>query len=125
MGMIPVGFSDVQETGREEVGFRFHDICSPGLELLKFYDKGWCYMLITKNNLYEVVFENQDARLLIEDVVTSTSACLYYYHDFVITVELALTIWHRAVQADAEEMPYSVSFLDCLQRSRRPVLRYA
>lgn len=82
-------------------------------------------MLITKNNLNEVVFENQDARLLIEDVVTGTSACLYYYHEFVITVELALTIWHRAVRADAEEMPYSVSFLDCLQRSERPELLYA
>ena len=33
-------------------------------------------MKITKDNLNEVLFENQDARLLIEDVVTHTSANL-------------------------------------------------
>ena len=35
-------------------------------------------MKITKDNLNEVMFENQDARLLIEDVVTHTGASLYY-----------------------------------------------
>ena len=34
-------------------------------------------MKITKYNLNEVLFENQDARLLIEDVVTHTGASLY------------------------------------------------
>ena len=47
-------------------------------------------MKITKDNLNEVLFENQDARLLIADVVTHTSANLYYYHDIEITVQKAL-----------------------------------
>lgn len=38
-------------------------------------------MKIRKDNLNEVMFENHDTRLLIEDVVTHTSANLYYYHD--------------------------------------------
>ena len=29
----------------------------------------------------KLLFENHDARLLIEDVVTHTSVNLYYYHD--------------------------------------------
>ena len=33
-------------------------------------------MMITKNNLNCVTFENEDARLLILDVVSHTSACL-------------------------------------------------
>ena len=50
-------------------------------------------MKITRDNLDEVMFENHDARLLIEDVVSHTSANLYYYHDIEITVEKALDIW--------------------------------
>ena len=69
-------------------------------------------MLITRHNLNEVLFENHDARLLIEDVVTSTSVCLYYYHDIEITVKMALDIWHRANEADHSENSYSVSFLN-------------
>ena len=69
-------------------------------------------MKITKDNLNEVLFENQDARLLIADVVTHTSANLYYYHDIEITVQKALDIWHKAQAADGEENGfYSVSFL--------------
>lgn len=49
-------------------------------------------MKITKDNLNEVLFENHDARLLIADVVTHTSANLYYYHDIEITVQKALDI---------------------------------
>ena len=65
-------------------------------------------MKITKDNLNEVLFENQDA-----DVVTHTSANLYYYHDVEITVQKALDIWHKAQAADEEEDGfYSVSFLD-------------
>ena len=60
-------------------------------------------MKITKDNLNEVLFENQDARLLIADVVTHTSANLYYYHDIEITVQKALDIWHKAQAADGEE----------------------
>ena len=33
---------------------------------------------------------------LIADVVTHTSANLYYYHDIEITVQKALDIWHKA-----------------------------
>ena len=70
-------------------------------------------MKITKNNLNEVMFENQDARLLIEDVVTHTGASLYYYHDMEITVQRALDIWYKAQAADEEAHSfYSVSFLD-------------
>ena len=70
-------------------------------------------MKITKDNLNEVLFENQDARLLIADVVAHTSANLYYYHDVEITVQKALDIWHKAQAADEEEEGfYSVSFLD-------------
>lgn len=59
-------------------------------------------MKITRDNLDEVQFENQDARLLIEDVVVSTSASLYYYHDGEITVQKALEIWYKAQAADSE-----------------------
>lgn len=70
-------------------------------------------MKITKNNLREVIFENEDARLLIEDVVTHTTANLYYYHDMEITVRMALDIWHKAAAADEDSGDfYSVSFLD-------------
>ena len=60
-------------------------------------------MKITKDNLNEVMFENQDARLLIEDVVTHTGASLYYYHDMEITVHRALDIWYKAMGAEEEE----------------------
>ena len=73
-------------------------------------------MVITKDNLCEVIFENQDAKLLIEDVATNTSACLYYYHDIIITVEVALKIWYRATKADDEGVSYTVSFFDYLEK---------
>lgn len=69
-------------------------------------------MIVTKNNLNQIVFENQDAKLLIQDVVSHTTANLYYYFDTEITVQMALSIWKRAHQAMVEEVPYSVSFLD-------------
>ena len=69
-------------------------------------------MTITKDNLDEILFENQDARLLIQDVVTNTSANLYYYHDVEISVRMAIEIYNRAYQADEEDRFYSVSFLD-------------
>lgn len=80
-------------------------------------------MKITKDNLNEVMFENHDARLLIEDVVTSTSANLYYYHDIEITVQKALEIWYKAQTADEGEIigQYSVSFLD-FAKERMPEL---
>lgn len=60
-------------------------------------------MKITRDSLHEVIFENQDARLLIEDVVTHTSANLYYYHGMEISVRKALDIWYKAMAADEEE----------------------
>lgn len=44
-------------------------------------------MKITQSNLNEIIFENQDAKLLIEDVASHTSINLYYYHDTEITVK--------------------------------------
>ncbi len=67
-------------------------------------------MLITKNNLNEVLFENQDARLLIEEVVTHTGASLYYYHDIVISAMTAISIYQKALKADEENHPYTISF---------------
>ena len=52
-------------------------------------------MKLTRNNLNEVLFENHDARLLIEDVVSHTQAGIYYYHDVEITLQAALKIWNR------------------------------
>ena len=72
-------------------------------------------MKITKDNLNEVMFENQDARLLIEDVVTHTGASLYYYHDTEITVRKALDIWYKAMDAEDEE-DRPVSLLDFSNR---------
>lgn len=69
-------------------------------------------MMITRNNLNEILFENQDARLLIERVVSHTQATLYYYHDDEITVEKALEIYNRAVRAEEEGASPSLSFLD-------------
>ncbi|WP_349947958.1 hypothetical protein ABFV83_05650 [Lacrimispora sp. BS-2] len=69
-------------------------------------------MMITRNNLNEILFENQDARLLIERVVSRTQATLYYYHDVEITVEKALEIYNRAVRAEEEDGACCVSFLD-------------
>ena len=68
-------------------------------------------MIITRANLNEVLFENHDARLLIEEVVTNTSANLYYYHEVEISVKMAIDIYNRAHQADEEERFYSVSVL--------------
>lgn len=70
-------------------------------------------MMITKTNLNRVTFENEDARLLILDVVTHTSACLYYYDtDIEITVFMALRIRERAYKADQQTSIYSVSLMD-------------
>lgn len=68
-------------------------------------------MKITKDNLNEVMFENQDARLLIEDVVTHTGASLYYYHDMEITVQRALDIWYKAMGAEGRRTGLSRSLI--------------
>lgn len=82
-------------------------------DLLEAYlERGGSLMKITRSNLNEVLFENQDARLLIEDVVSHTQADLYYYHDVEITLQTALKIWNKANEAEKNERVYRVSFLD-------------
>ena len=76
-------------------------------------------MKLTRNNLNEVLFENHDARLLIEDVVSHTQAGIYYYHDVEITLQAALKIWNRANEAEQNETPYHASFLE-FERECRP-----
>lgn len=78
-------------------------------------------MMVTKNNLNEILFENQDAKLLIEDVVSHTQACLYYYNGVEVTLQNALNIWNRAMRAEEDDRAYSVSFLD-LGRNSVPEL---
>ncbi len=70
-------------------------------------------MTITKETINQVTFENEDARLLILDVISHTSACLYYYDtDIEITVFMALKIRERAYKADEKEGFYSISLLN-------------
>lgn len=81
-------------------------------------------MMITNKTLNQVTFENEDARLLISDVISHTSACLYYYDtDIEITVFMALKIRERAYKADKRDGFYSISLLDSkhipLKESRR------
>lgn len=52
-------------------------------------------MMITKENLSDAVYENENAKLLIEDVVENTGVCIYYSHDSEITVAMALDIWYK------------------------------
>lgn len=78
-------------------------------------------MMITKNNLNEVLFENQDARLLIESVVSYTQAALYYYRGVEITVEDALKIYNRAVRAEEEEAEYGLVFPGFSEQGEKPV----
>lgn len=70
-------------------------------------------MKITKSNLSEVMFENEDARLLILDVVSHTEANIYYYHDYEITVQTALDVWYRAMEAKSSNT-FSLSVLDII-----------
>lgn len=65
-------------------------------------------MKMTKDNLNSVIFENQNARLLIEDVITHTCASLYYYHEREVTEAEAFKIWRDATAAgeDYKEADY-------------------
>lgn len=74
-------------------------------------------MKIRKNNLNNILFENHDARLLIEDVIPHTSEDLYSCHDTEITLGKALDIWYKAQDTEYsmdndKEESYGVSFLD-------------
>lgn len=52
-------------------------------------------MMITKDNLYDATYENEDTRLLIQDVVTNTGMGIYYSQDAEITLAMALDIWYK------------------------------
>lgn len=56
-------------------------------------------MLLTKENLDECMFENHDAKLLIEDIVTRTEASVYYYGTE-ISLSTALKLWNKADKAE-------------------------
>ena len=72
-------------------------------------------MMLTQENISDVIFENEDARLLIDDVIKNTSAVIYYYTGVEITVANAIKIWNRAMKADRDILdrtPYSISFIN-------------
>ncbi len=61
-------------------------------------------MIITADNLSEVIFENHDAKLLIEDVVKNTEAVIYFYSGMEMRVSTAIKIWHKAQRAYSNGM---------------------
>lgn len=71
-------------------------------------------MMLTQDNLTYDMFENEDARLLILDVLKNTAATIYYYDGIEITVLSAIKIWNRAMKTRQEtgNQYYSVSFID-------------
>ena len=70
-------------------------------------------MIITKTNLNQITFENEDARLLLLDVVSHTNACLSYCDtEIEITAFMALKIRERAYKADRQNSIYRISLLD-------------
>lgn len=75
-------------------------------------------MIITTENLNEILFENQDARLLIEDVVRNTEAVIYYYSGIEIRTTAAIKIWNRASRLGEQNQPYSVSVLDFVRAKK-------
>lgn len=75
-------------------------------------------MIITTENLNEILFENQDARLLIEDVVKNTEAVVYYYSGIEIRTITAIKIWNRAMRMEEQNEAYSVSMLDFIRSKK-------
>lgn len=75
-------------------------------------------MIITMENLNEVLFENQDARLLIEDVVKNTEAVVYYYSGIEIRTMAAIKIWRRAMSLEEQNESYCVSMLDFVRSKK-------
>lgn len=70
-------------------------------------------MIITKTNLNQITFENEDARLLLLDVVSHTNACLSYCNtEIEITAFMALKIRERAYKADRQNFIYRISLLN-------------
>lgn len=52
-------------------------------------------MMITKDNLYDVTYENENTRLLITDVVNGSNMNVFYKNDTEITLAMALNIWYQ------------------------------
>lgn len=75
-------------------------------------------MIITTENLNEILFENQDARLLMEDVVRNTEAVIYYYSGIEIRTMTAIKIWNRAMRMEEQNEAYSVSMLDFIRSKK-------
>ena len=75
-------------------------------------------MMITRNNLNEVLFENQDARLLTEYLVTYTQVTLYYYHGVELTVEYALKLYNRIIRAEEDSLRCNIPFSDTYNKSK-------
>lgn len=52
-------------------------------------------MMITKDNLYDITYENENARLLIADIVMNRNTSIYNCRDTEITMAMALDIWYK------------------------------
>ena len=52
-------------------------------------------MMITKENLYDAVYENENARLLILDVVNNSNIKIFFGKGAEITLAMALDIWYK------------------------------
>lgn len=83
-------------------------------------------MRITKNTISGINFENEDARLLVLDIVTHTNAQIYYCDtDMEITVFIALKIREKAYKAEKKGERYSLSLSDSRHIPfRRPTRRF-
>ena len=88
----------------------------------RFYKEKGYYRFQPENDemapiLDKILFENHDARLLIEDVVSHTQACLYYFNGVEFTMQNAQNIWYRAMRDEEDNRAYSISFLDLTRNS--------
>lgn len=79
-------------------------------------------MILTLENLNEVLFENQDARLLIEDVVKNTEAVVYYYSGIEIRTMTAIKIWNRAMSMEEQGDIYNISMLDIVRSKKSKLM---
>ncbi len=70
-------------------------------------------MLVTRDTVNNMNFENEDARLLVLDTVNHTNAQIYYWDaDIEITVFIALKIREKAYKAEERGETYRLSLLD-------------
>ncbi len=61
-------------------------------------------MLLTMENLHMADYENQDAKLIIEDLIVNHQVKIVLYEGAEITIELALSMWHSI--SKSEKMKY-------------------